>query len=181
MPVAQQFASGSAEALVMDEEWMASACLGGVLPAAVTSSLQRAALMYQRGEDAEPVLLDVYREARHHPAVHIALYRFYFYRHRIAEALQVAERCLLKVANDLHLPSDWREVQPHQASFGTFDDVVPRFYLYTLKACAYLNMRLGRLDIGGAMLQQLRQLDPKDRLGGSVLQDVLARIGVDDE
>lgn len=181
MPVAQQLMADSTDTLMLDEEWMASACLGGMLPEAVSNSLQQAALMYQRGEDAEPVLLDVYREASHHPAVHIALYRFYFYRHRIMEALQVAESCLLKVAADLHLPADWRDVRPDQASFGTFDDVVPRFYLYTLKACAYLNMRLGNLELGGAMLQQLRRLDPKDRLGGSVLQDVLARIGIDDE
>lgn len=181
MPVAQQLMADSSNTLALDEEWMASACLGGMLPESISNNLQRAALMYQRGEDAEPLLLETYNTANYHPAVHIALYRFYFYRHRIAEALQVAESCLLKVAADLHLPNDWRNVRPDQARFGTFDDVVPRFYLYTLKACAYLNMRSGNLALSGAMLQQLRLLDPKDRMGGSVLQDVLARIGVDDE
>ncbi len=174
--------SGSAADLTLDAEWMASACLGGMLPQDVADDLQRAALLYQRGNDAEPVLLDLYQRAWHHPAVHIALYRFYFYRHRLQDALDVAVRCLLKVAGDLGLPEDWRAVQPEQAKFaGPEYEIVPRFYLYTLKGCAYLNMRLGRLQTGGEMLAQLRRLDPRDRLGGSVLADVLAHIGESDD
>ncbi len=172
--------SAAGEMPVLDAEWLASACLGGVLPEDVTADLQRASLLYQRGQDAEPVLQAVYERAWHHPAVHIALYRFYFYQHRLADALEVADRCLLKVANDLNLPADWREVQPEQADFGSYE-VVPRFYLYTLKGCAYLNMRLGDLDRGAEMLQQLKRLDPLDRLGGSVLRDVLAGMGQSDD
>lgn len=168
------------DSIILDEEWLSSACLGGVLTQDISDDLQRASLLYQRDEDAEPVLLAVYGRAWHHPAVHIALYRYYFYQHRLVDALSVAERCLIKVARDLGVSDNWREVQPEQAAFGGYD-VVPRFYLYTLKGCAYLNMRLGNLQLGDEMLTQLKKLDPLDRLGGSVLRDVLARIGQSDD
>lgn len=56
-----------------------------------------------------------------------------------------------------------------------------RFYLFTLKACAYLHLRLGDLTAGEAMLAKLIELDPADRLGGSVLRRVLGRMGQDDD
>ena len=75
----------------------------------------------------------------------IGLYRFYFYQHRLAEAFEVAQICLKKAARDNGLPLDWREVRPDQANFSDFAAVLPRFYLFTLKAAAYLSMRLGDL------------------------------------
>jgi len=40
---------------------------------------------------------------------------------------------------------------------------------------------LGNLNVGEAMLAKLMELDPLDRLNGSVLRDVLQRMGLDDE
>lgn len=161
-------------------DWLESACLGGMLPAAVKLELDAAAAAYGRDELAERHLQQAFALAPEHPAVHIGLYRFYFYKNRLSEALGVAQRCLLKAARDNGLPADWRAVQPGQADFSAYA-ALPRFYLFTLKACAYLHMRLGELEAGEAMVAKLGELDAADRLGGSVLRGVLARLGADDD
>jgi hypothetical protein len=71
-------------------------------------------------------------------------------------------------------------VSREQAAFDGYA-ILPRFYLFTLKACAYLHLRLGELAPGAAMLDQLSCLDSSDRLKGSVLRAVLDRRGQDDD
>ncbi len=161
-------------------DWLESACLGGAITAEVAEDLQRAAAAYHLDGVAEGYLLQAYARAPEHPAVHIALYRFYFYKNRLSEALEVAQRCLVKTAMDLNLPQDWQAVTPQHADFSTYA-AAPRFYLFTLKGCAYLHMRLGEMDTGAAMVDKLTMLDPADRLGGSVLRGVLERMGQDDD
>ena len=176
--------SGDDAALASFDEWLDSACLGGALPPAVAADLQSAAAVYHLDEVAESLLTQAYARAPDHPAVHIALYRFYFYKNRLSEALAVAQRCLSKTAADLGLPIDWREVAADHAVFAGHADsyaVAPRFYLFTLKGCAYLHMRLGELEQGAALLAKLMALDPANKLGGAVLQGVLDRVGKNDD
>lgn len=161
-------------------DWLEAACLGGMLPPAVQWELNAAAAAYRDDERAEEHLQHAYMLAPEHPAVHIGLYRFYFYKNRLRDALAVAMRCLDKAARDNALPVDWRVVTPQFADFSSYD-ALPRFYLFTLKACAYLHMRLGELETGSAMLDKLIELDPIDRLGGTVLRGVLQRMGEDDD
>jgi tetratricopeptide (TPR) repeat protein len=162
-------------------EWLEAACLGGMLPPEVKALLDAAAAAYGQDEVAEAHLRRAVALAPEHPAVHIGLYRFYFYKNRLDEALGVGLACLAKAARDNGLPADWREVRLEQADFSNFAAVLPRFYLFTLKGCAYLSMRLGQLETGEAMVDKLTELDPSDRLGGSVLRGVLSRLGVDDD
>lgn len=157
------------------------ACLGGGLPHAAERHLQLAGMSYQQDAVAEVHLHNAQALAPEHPAVHIGLYRFYFYKGRLREALQVAQACLAKSARDIGLAADWRAVQPDDAAFGSYEAVLPRFYLFSLKACAYLHMRLGDVDEGCDTLAKLQELDPGDKFGGSVLRRVLERMGLDDD
>lgn len=161
-------------------DWLEAACLGGLLPPAVQWELDAAAASYRDDDVAERHLQCAYLLAPEHPAVHIGLYRFYFYKNRLSDALAVAQRCLEKAARDNALPVQWQAVTPQFADFSSYA-ALPRFYLFTLKACAYLHMRLGELATGAAMLAKLIELDPLDRLGGSVLHGVLQRVGEDDD
>ena len=79
------------------------------------------------------------------------------------------------------MPIDWREVRSSDAAFGDYGAVLPRFYLFTLKAYAYLSMRLGHLAEGRAMVMKLLDLDPSDKVGAKVLLGILDRIGRDDD
>lgn len=155
------------------------ACLGRGLPDAAEHALRRASVCRDDGA-AEALLRDAVSLAPDHPASYIGLYRFYFYRHRLEEALAVGQASLALAARLNRLPEDWRDVRSDQADFRGWDPL-PRFYLFVLKGCAYLNLRLGRQALGSDMLARLAALDPEDKLGGGVLSAVLERFGKDDE
>jgi len=185
LPASPQLSLVGGDAGLADfDAWLDSACLGGALPRAVAADLQNAAMSYHLDEVAESYLSLAYARAPGHPAVHIALYRFYFYKNRLSEALGVAQRCLAKTAVDLGLPEDWREIAPDHPVFSGHAEsyaAAPRFYLFTLKGCAYLSLRLGYIEQGDALLNKLIELDPTDKLGGSVLRGVLDRMGQNDD
>ena len=75
----------------------------------------------------------------------------------------------------------WRRVQPADADFSAYEAALPRFYLFTLKAYAYLSMRLGDLAEGERVITKLLELDPTDKIGVKVLRDVLDRLGAEDD
>jgi tetratricopeptide (TPR) repeat protein len=163
-----------------DERLLADAVLGGGLPEEAERHLTLAAASYHQGEVAEQHLRIAEIAAPGHVAVLIGLYRFYFYKGRLAAALGVAQVCLAKAARDNQLPQDWRNARAADAPFGDYDKALPRFFLFTLKGYAYLNMRLGNLAEGRDALTKLLELDPSDKVGAKVLLDVLDRIGRDD-
>lgn len=165
----------------MDPEWLARTCLGGNLPGPVEEHLRLAGVNYANERLAENHLFQAQALAPGHAAVLIALYRFYFYKGRLADALEVAERCLIKAARDNQLDEDWRRVRVGDAAFGSYDAILPRFYLFTLKAYGYLQMRLGRLELSHAALTKMLELDPSDKLNATVLLKVLARHGQEDD
>ena len=143
--------------------------------------LRLAALSYAHDEVAEEHLREARAIAPRHAAVLIGLYRFYFYKGRLIEALAISEVCLKKAAGDNGLAADWHEVRRGDADFSDYAARVPRFYLFTLKAYGYLQMRLGNTDEGLAAVMKLLELDPSDKIGAKVLLGVIERIGRDDD
>ncbi len=160
---------------------LANALLGGGLPPEAEEHLWQAGLSYHRDDVDERHLQEAQALAPGHAAVLIGLYRFYFYKGRLAEALEVARVCLDKAARDNNLSSNWRDVTAEDAVFGQYEDMLPRFYLFTLKGYAYLQMRLGNLAEGHAAVLKLLELDPSDKIGARVLLGVLDRVGQDDD
>ena len=67
------------------------------------------------------------------------------------------------------------------AVFDDYEEILPRFFLFTLKGYAYLQMRLGEIDESRAAVMKLLELDPSDKIGAKVLLGILDRIGVDED
>jgi tetratricopeptide (TPR) repeat protein len=172
---------GGENALPAEDAVLTAAVFGAGLPEAAERHLRLAAGAYRDGEVAEAHLRQAQAAAPGHPAVLIGLYRFYFYKNRLAEALEVARECLDSAASDNGLRANWRAVGPRDAAFGDFEAVLPRFYLFALKGYAYLHMRLGDLDEGRAAVAKLLELDPSDKIGAKVLLGVLDRVGQCDD
>jgi cytosine/adenosine deaminase-related metal-dependent hydrolase len=72
-------------------------------------------------------------------------------------------------------------VSGQDGDFGSYDARLPRFYLFTLKAYAYLQMRLGSVEEGREAVLKLLQLDPTDKVGARVLLDVLETVAHGDD
>jgi tetratricopeptide (TPR) repeat protein len=169
------------ESSLLNEGRLAAAVLGAGLPGAAEAHLRAAGQAYHRDDVAEWHLREAQASAPDHAAVLIGLYRFYFYKNRLPEALEIARLCLRKSAADNHLPADWRAVGPHDADFASYESVLPRFFLFTLKGYAYLQMRLGNLAEGRAAVMKLLELDPGDKMGARVLEGILDRGGKGDD
>jgi tetratricopeptide (TPR) repeat protein len=155
--------------------------LGSGLPAEAEWHLREAGRSYHQDDVAEAHLREAQIIAPDHVAVLIGLYRFYFYKGRLNDALGIAAICLGNATAMLGLPRDWRDVVVRDAAFDDFSAVLPRFFLFTLKGYAYLYLRLGHIEKGREALMKLIELDPNDKMGGTVLQGVLDRMGRSDD
>lgn len=171
------------EQVGVEQVFLAATVLGGALPPEAEKHLRAAGLNYPDDAVAQRHLAAAAALAPDHAAVLIARYRYFFYKGRWAQALAVAGECLTWAARHLGLPADWQQVRREAADFDDYDGVLARFYLFTLKGCAYLHLRLGQLGEGQRAARKLLELDPQGRLGGQVLLDVLLRLeqGDDDD
>ena len=134
--------------------------------AAGVSTYTMAAANYGN-EDAELMLLRANFIAPQHLMVLVALYRYYFYQHRLEDALLVAESALAVVGRRLEFPDTWRNLHEANVGEGVMRSMgLVRFYLMILKAAGYIHLRLGEFSIGKAMLEKLVELDSHDRIGG---------------
>jgi hypothetical protein len=125
-------------------------------------------------EDAELMLLRANFIAPQHLTVLIAMYRFYFYQHRLEDALLVADSTLAVVGRRLHFPESWQNLREANIGEGVIRSMgLVRLYLMVLKAAGYIHLRLGELNVGKTMLEKLVELDSHDRIGGKALLDVL--------
>lgn len=125
-------------------------------------------------EEAEGLLLRANLMAPQHLMVLVALYRYYFYQHRLEDALLVAESTLAVAGRRLEFPDSWHYLREANVGAGVMRSMgLVRFYLMVLKATGYINLRLGNYNAGKAMLEKLVELDSHDRIGGKALLDVL--------
>lgn len=149
----------------------ANCVIGGRLPAQVEALIQQAGLLSERPREVLALLEQARAGAPSHPAPLIALYRFYFYGHQLSRARAVGEDALAIARTALG--PNFGDEPPSDADAR--HDAAVRFYLFTLKGLAYLNLRLGIVEEAHLLLNELRRLDPQDHVGGALLAQVLAR------
>ena len=142
------------------------------LPGHVEALLKEAAGAYG-SEDAEPLLLRAWFLEPEHLTVLVALYRYYYYQHRYADALLVAERAMVIAGRRLGLRYDWPELTLPSLGPGILRSMtLTRFYLMALKGSGYLLLRSGDIRDGLARLEKVAELDTEDRLGARALVQV---------
>ncbi|MBI2277177.1 MAG: hypothetical protein HYU74_07495 [Dechloromonas sp.] len=143
------------------------------LPLAAERLIAQASSEY--GEDtAELALLRAHLMAPDNLTVLVGLYRYYFYQHRLDDALMVAERAMQLSGRLLGLPPDWRaldETRLGSAAANSFGML--RFYLLALKAASVVLLRLGQIEASRDRLIKLAGLDCHDHLGAAKLLEVV--------
>ncbi|CAA9891324.1 Uncharacterized 19.8 kDa protein in nifW 5'region [Candidatus Methylobacter favarea] len=148
--------------------------------AGVKALIAVAAENYANG-DAELPLLKAYFLAPESLNVLVALNRFYYYQHRLEDALNATLKALAVIRPLIGFPEDWRDLQPSHingAPAALLTQV--RLYLFTLKAIGFLNMRMENLDLSQSIFEKLAALDSKDRIGArGLLELVVKRKGED--
>ena len=143
------------------------------LPAEAERLIAQAASEYGEAS-AELSLLRANLLAPENLSVLVGLYRYYFYQHRLEDALIVAERAMQLSGRHLGLPTDWRlldETRLGSAAANSFG--LLRFYLLALKAASVVLLRLGQIAESRARLIKLASLDSRDQLGAGKLLEVV--------
>ena len=143
--------------------------------AGVKEMITTAAENYATG-DAELPLLKAYFLAPESLNVLVALNRFYYYQHRLEEALNANLKALAVIRPLIGFPEDWRDLQQsHLSDAPPVSLTQVRLYLFTLKAVGFLNMRLHNLDVSQGIFEKLVELDSKDRIGAKGLLELVVK------
>ena len=102
----------------------------------VTALIEKAAENYGHS-DAEFYLMRAYFLAPNSLQVLVALYRYYYYQHRLEDTLVVALRALEISGRRLQMPDDWRRLNEAYLGNAVIQSIgLLRFYLLALKGPA---------------------------------------------
>lgn len=101
------------------------------------------------------------------------LYKFHASQGELDQAHEVARKALAVAARQASIDLDWRSVQPGDADFMTTGPA--RFWLFTLKALAFISVRRGERAIALELVNKLRTIDTGDRIGFGVVEALLAQ------
>ncbi|RLT90629.1 MAG: hypothetical protein D9N13_07705 [Ketobacter sp. GenoA1] len=122
----------------------------------------------------ENLLLEAHRLMPQQLEVLVALYKMYAYSNRFDESLQRIEQVLTLSAALAGFPADWGSLQAGATWLNATG--ATRLYLYSLKATGFVQLRKGNVQAALAVLQKLRELDPMDQVGGSVVWEMAQRL-----
>ncbi|MBW8370718.1 MAG: hypothetical protein K0M66_07075 [Thiobacillus sp.] len=142
------------------------------LPADVLTLLQRGMAQYRSDPAGAELLFGIARsQAPASLPLYRALVKFYNRECQFDAAYDMAAQGMREAARLGQLPPDWRDwtldmLHGKEASFA----------LLTLKAMAFLELRRGNTAASVEILDQLRQLDPSDGIGSSVVASLAAGI-----
>lgn len=143
---------------------------GGEVPRQVKSLLERA--RHARSMDEALSLLWTAQVcAPQSLAVHYLLYKLYARQTDFDKAQEVALKALQLAAEQAGLPANWRQVRPDMADFQTPGPA--RFWLFTLKALAFINLRLQHRLNARSYLKKVEELDPLGGSGASVIDALM--------
>lgn len=151
------------------------ALFGGEASPVVAQLLQNAAVVYQQTNRAEAILWSAQAIDPACLPVYFALYKFYFYKFRLEDAEKAALMGLKTAAVKGGFPADWWRLSVYDANWDKATGA-QHFYLFTLKALAFIRLRLGKREESLALLDKLEELDPKDSVGSSVIRDLASEL-----
>lgn len=125
---------------------------------------------------AELPLLRAYFLAPESLNVLVALNRYYYYQHRLEDALLATNKALAIIRLLVTFPENWRDLKIEHLTHAPAELLTQvRLYLFTLKAIGFLHMRLDNLDLSKSIFEKLVTLDSKDRIGAKGLLELVIK------
>jgi tetratricopeptide (TPR) repeat protein len=149
------------------------ALFGSDAAPAVKSLLMQAAAVQHDVNRAEALLWTAQALDPNCLATCFSLYKFYFYKGRLADAESAARLALRTAARRGGFEADWTLLQADSTDWS--DSLGPaHFYLFSLKALAFIRLRMGFPTEATAILEKLAEIDPRDQVGAGVIREVAA-------
>jgi hypothetical protein len=107
--------------------------------------------------------------------VYYLLYKLHATRREFARAERAALLGLAEAGHQSGLPGEVERAlkcEPTQVDFMLNGPA--RFWLFTLKALAFIRMRSGRLEQARQLIECIKRLDPQQSLGSDVVNSLLS-------
>ncbi len=143
------------------------------MPLAVNRLLQAAVADTSKNPaHAEKLFLEAQTADSQCLQTYFALYKFYFFHKRLIEAENFALQGLEESARQGGFPSDYRRLALEPEKWDLYANEIGLFYLYCLKALAFIKLRRESVIESNLILSHLKQLDPQDLCGASVIMDL---------
>ena len=143
------------------------------IPAKVNNLLQAAVAASSVDQSrAENLFLQAQALDSHCLQTYFALYKFYFFQKRLVDAERIVLAGLEEASKQGGFPNDYRQLVANLQKWNLYANECSLFYLYTLKALAFIKLRLGFTLEAQLVLSHIQQLDPEDRSGASVIMDL---------
>lgn len=139
----------------------------GDVPEHIDERLQAAVKARHDPAACEALLWEAHRLGPRVLPVFHALYKFYFNRKQLADAERVALIGLDAAAREGGFSGDWRGLTADSTDWTK--EGAPRFFLFTMKALAFIALRRDRVDEALAILGKLSEIDPLDHVGYGVI------------
>lgn len=141
----------------------------------VQALIKTASEAYGEGSGELP-LLQAYLRAPESLNVLVSLNRFYYYQHRLEEALLISEKALELIRSGIGFPEDWQQLEMRHISEAPKQVLTRiRLYLFTLKSIGFLNMRMENLELSRSIFAKLVALDDRDRIGAQGLLELVEK------
>lgn len=143
---------------------------GGDVPPQVKALLDEARTA-ESPERVLALLLTAQISAPTCPSVYYLLYKYHARQADFKQAEAVALKGLAVAAKQAGLPDDWRSVTPDMADFTSPGPA--RFWVFTLKALAFIRLRQHDSAQAADYLHKVSQLDPEGGTGAGVIQSLI--------
>jgi hypothetical protein len=122
--------------------------------------------LFKQAQQLDPTCLQTY----------FALYKFYFYQGLLQEAEREVIAALEQAAALGGFPADYRSLAAAENLHDMYASEIELFYLYSLKALAFIKLRQDQAPEARAILAIISRLDPEDRSGASVIMQLSAAL-----
>ena len=148
---------------------MSRVLYGGETTPEIAELLENAMSRYTETDKAEATLVEALRRSPRSLPVHFSLYKFYFYKKRLDDAEKIVQHSLVEAALQGGFDANWETLNKDSTDWGNMS---ANFYLFSLKALAFIRLRQG--DEAGCLsvLNKLLELDQGDKVGSSVINDI---------
>lgn len=156
----------------MSQDLLGGETCGFALTPEAEPHVENAAINYYSDVPAaEKSLHDAIAASPECLGAYFSLYKFYFYKRRLQDAERAASNALAEAARQGGFDPDWTKLSNESADWGKTESP-QHFYLFTLKAMAFIRLRQEQGDSAMAILSKLFELDPNDSVGASVIQQL---------
>jgi hypothetical protein len=130
--------------------------------AANRNDYRQAENLFKLAKQTDPSCLQTY----------FALYKYYFHHHRLVEAEHEIHAGLNEAARQGGFPNNFKRLAWHASKWKLDASEIGLYYLYTLKALAFVKLRREQAIEAHSILNVLQILDPEDRCGASVIRSL---------